>query len=177
MKALVVNALGRGFDFEDVDIAAPIGREVLVDVQAAGLCHTDLLFATHDIAPTPAVLGHEVAGIVAAIRAGRRASPCRRSRCRFFGAVVWSLRSMSIGPLLPVYTSGIDAAPTIRCPAPKPHWCRLVSGLRAGRLRRTRAHPREPACRRTQGAPVRPSGAARLRSRNRRRFRIEHRER
>jgi len=67
MKALVVNALGRGFDFEDVDIAAPIGREVLVDVQAVGLCHTDLLFATHDIAPTPAVLGHEVVGVVAAI--------------------------------------------------------------------------------------------------------------
>ena len=67
MKALVVNALGRGFDFEAVDIAAPIGREVLVDVQAAGLCHTDLLFATHNIVPTPAVLGHEVAGIVAEV--------------------------------------------------------------------------------------------------------------
>src|ERR1700736_106196 len=65
MKALVVNALGRGFDFEDVQIAAPIGREVLVDVSASGLCHTDLLFATHDIVPLPAVLGHEVAGIVA----------------------------------------------------------------------------------------------------------------
>ena len=67
MKALVVNALGRGFDFEDVDIASPIGREVLVDVQASGLCHTDLLFATHNFVPTPAVLGHEVAGIVAAV--------------------------------------------------------------------------------------------------------------
>lgn len=67
MKALVLNALGRGFDFEDVDIAAPVGHEVLVDVQASGLCHTDLLFATHDIAPTPSVLGHEVAGIVAEV--------------------------------------------------------------------------------------------------------------
>src|ERR1700675_920614 len=67
MKALVVNALSRGFDFEDVDIATPIGREVLVDVQASGLCHTDLLFATHDFVPTPAVLGHEVAGIVAEV--------------------------------------------------------------------------------------------------------------
>ena len=65
MKALVVNGLGDGFDLEDVEIAAPIGREVLVDVQASGLCHTDLLFATHDIVPLPAVLGHEVAGIVA----------------------------------------------------------------------------------------------------------------
>lgn len=56
MRALAVNALGRGFDVEDIDIAAPRGREVLMDVQASGLCHTDLLFATHDIVPTPAVL-------------------------------------------------------------------------------------------------------------------------
>jgi delta 1-pyrroline-5-carboxylate dehydrogenase len=67
MKALVVNALGRGFDVEDVDIAAPIGREVLVDVKASGLCHTDLLFATHHFVPMPAVLGHEVAGVVAEV--------------------------------------------------------------------------------------------------------------
>jgi S-(hydroxymethyl)glutathione dehydrogenase / alcohol dehydrogenase len=67
VKALVVNALGRGFDFEDVDIAGPIGREVLVNVQTSGLCHTDLLFATHDIVPTPVVLGHEVAGIIASV--------------------------------------------------------------------------------------------------------------
>jgi len=67
VKALVLNALGRGFDFEDVDIAAPMGREVLVDVQASGLCHTDLLFATHDFVPMPSVLGHEIAGIVAAV--------------------------------------------------------------------------------------------------------------
>ena len=67
MKALVVNALGGGFDLEDVDIAVPMGREVLIDVQASGLCHTDLLFATHDIIPTPAVLGHEVSGIVAEV--------------------------------------------------------------------------------------------------------------
>jgi hypothetical protein len=29
MKALVLNALGREFDFEEVDIAAPAGREVM----------------------------------------------------------------------------------------------------------------------------------------------------
>jgi len=38
MKALVLNTLGRGFDFEDVDIAPPMGREVLVNVQASGMC-------------------------------------------------------------------------------------------------------------------------------------------
>ena len=64
MKALVLNAIGREFELEDVEIAAPIGREVLVDVQACGLCHTDMLFATNPIFPTPAVYGHEVSGIV-----------------------------------------------------------------------------------------------------------------
>ena len=67
MKALVVNELCGGFELEDVDIAAAVGREVVIDVRASGLCHTDLLFATHDIIPMPAVLGHEVAGIVAGI--------------------------------------------------------------------------------------------------------------
>ena len=67
MKALVVNAPGHGFDLEDVQIAPPRGREVLVDVKASGLCHTDLVFATHDIVPMPAVLGHEVAGIIAEV--------------------------------------------------------------------------------------------------------------
>src|SRR4029450_6882858 len=52
MKALVLNALGRGFDLDEVDIASPTGREVLVDVQESGLCHTDLLFTTPAI-PRP----------------------------------------------------------------------------------------------------------------------------
>ena len=45
MNALVLNALEHGFDVEDVEIDVARGREVLVDVQASGLCHTDLLFA------------------------------------------------------------------------------------------------------------------------------------
>jgi S-(hydroxymethyl)glutathione dehydrogenase/alcohol dehydrogenase len=67
MKALVCNAVGRGFDLEDVDIAAPVGPEVLVDIRASGLCHTDLTIANHDIYPMPSVLGHEVAGVVSAV--------------------------------------------------------------------------------------------------------------
>ena len=69
MKALVVNAAGRSFDLEDVDVASPIGREVLIEVQASGLCHTDLLFAANNIAPFPAVFGYEVSGVVAQIGA------------------------------------------------------------------------------------------------------------
>jgi hypothetical protein len=141
MKALVLNALGRGFDFEDVDIAAPIGREVLVNVQASGLCHTDLLFATHDIVPTPSVLGHEVAGIMAAVGPDVRATSCRRSRRGFSSAVVRSLRPVPIWPPLPVQTSGVDTVPPNRCPAPEPQWDWLIPGVRARRFRRTRAHP------------------------------------
>jgi S-(hydroxymethyl)glutathione dehydrogenase/alcohol dehydrogenase len=69
MKALVLNAVGRGFELDDVDLAAPVGREVLVEVRASGLCHTDLTVATHDLFPTPSVLGHELAGVVVAVGA------------------------------------------------------------------------------------------------------------
>jgi S-(hydroxymethyl)glutathione dehydrogenase / alcohol dehydrogenase len=68
VKAAVVNAVGGGFSVEEISIAAPIGREVLVDIKAAGLCHTDHTVATIDIGyAMPSVLGHEVAGVVAGV--------------------------------------------------------------------------------------------------------------
>jgi S-(hydroxymethyl)glutathione dehydrogenase / alcohol dehydrogenase len=67
MKALVLNAVGGPFEVEDVEIAAPIRREVLVAVRASGLCHTDLTIASHGLFPTPSVLGHEVAGLIEAV--------------------------------------------------------------------------------------------------------------
>jgi S-(hydroxymethyl)glutathione dehydrogenase/alcohol dehydrogenase len=68
MKAAVVRTTGEGFVTEEVDIDAPVGREVLVDVKASGLCHTDLTYSQHDIGyPTPSILGHEVAGVVSAV--------------------------------------------------------------------------------------------------------------
>lgn len=71
MRAAVVNAVGEGFVIEDVDIAEPVGREVLVDVKAAGLCHTDLTIAKHGLGfRFPCVLGHEVAGVVTAVGPG-----------------------------------------------------------------------------------------------------------
>lgn len=65
MKASVVRALGGGFELAEIDVAEPIGREVLVEVKASGLCHSDELAANHDLGYTPPmVLGHEVAGVV-----------------------------------------------------------------------------------------------------------------
>ncbi|GAA2228142.1 Zn-dependent alcohol dehydrogenase [Herbiconiux moechotypicola] len=71
MKATLVREIGAGFVTEDVELAAPIGREVLVDVKASGLCHTDLTFSRNDMGtPLPMLLGHEVAGVVAAVGPG-----------------------------------------------------------------------------------------------------------
>ena len=65
MKAAVLNALNGTFDIENIDIDVPKGREVLVEVKASGLCHSDLHMAQNDFGvPLPAVLGHELAGIV-----------------------------------------------------------------------------------------------------------------
>jgi hypothetical protein len=65
MKAALINEVGRGFDNEDIEISAPAGREVLVEVRASGLCHSDLTVATHGMGYlTPAVWGHEVVGVV-----------------------------------------------------------------------------------------------------------------
>jgi S-(hydroxymethyl)glutathione dehydrogenase/alcohol dehydrogenase len=68
MKATLVREIGAGFVVEDVNLADPVGREVLVDVKASGLCHTDLTYSRNDMGnPLPMLLGHEVAGVVAAV--------------------------------------------------------------------------------------------------------------
>jgi hypothetical protein len=108
MRALVLNAIGGRFDFEDVDIAAPIGREVLVEVRASGLCHTDLLFATHhDFVPTPACTlagGQALAGMGGAGRHAFRAHRSLVSRSvdrRDSSCGGWPPRKpMSIGPAM-----------------------------------------------------------------------------
>src|SRR5260370_25332832 len=67
MKAAVVDAVGAGFKIAEVELARPLGREVIMDVRASGLCHTDLTIATQDVGvfPMPVLCGHEVAGVVA----------------------------------------------------------------------------------------------------------------
>jgi S-(hydroxymethyl)glutathione dehydrogenase/alcohol dehydrogenase len=68
MKATLVREIGAGFVTEDVDLAEPLGREVVVDVKASGLCHTDLTYSRNDMGnAVPFLAGHEVSGVVAAI--------------------------------------------------------------------------------------------------------------
>lgn len=68
MKASVSVGLGKGFDLRNVTIADPVRREVLVEVRASGLCHSDLHMVETDFGhPMPAVFGHEAAGVVTAV--------------------------------------------------------------------------------------------------------------
>ncbi|WP_329121116.1 Zn-dependent alcohol dehydrogenase [Streptomyces sp. NBC_01465] len=56
---------------DDLEIRDPGPGEVLVDVAAAGLCHSDLSVIDGTIPfPAPCVLGHEGAGVVEAVGAG-----------------------------------------------------------------------------------------------------------
>ena len=68
MKAAVLDGVGQPFQVQDIDIADPIGREVLIDVRASGLCHSDMHVAETNVGfPMPALLGHEIAGVVAEV--------------------------------------------------------------------------------------------------------------
>ena len=65
MKAAVLKEVGKPLEIEEIEIDKPGSREVLIRTAAAGVCHSDLHFITGAyVFPTPAVLGHESAGIV-----------------------------------------------------------------------------------------------------------------
>src|SRR5579883_3253542 len=65
MKAAVFYGPNQPLKIEQVEIDAPQDREVLVRTVASGVCHSDLHFVDGLYPyPTPAILGHEAAGIV-----------------------------------------------------------------------------------------------------------------
>ena len=73
MPAYRLPGWGRALELVDVPVPTPRGREVLVEVRAVGLCHSDLFVMTcpegtlpYDL---PLTLGHEVAGRVVAVGA------------------------------------------------------------------------------------------------------------
>ena len=65
MKAAVFHGPNQPLLIENVEIDEPLEREVIVKVMASGVCHSDLHFVDglYPMA-APAILGHEVAGIV-----------------------------------------------------------------------------------------------------------------
>lgn len=67
--AFVLTVAGQPLARRSISIASPSASEAIVEVEACGLCHTDLGFATGAVAPKhalPLVLGHEIVGKVVA---------------------------------------------------------------------------------------------------------------
>jgi S-(hydroxymethyl)glutathione dehydrogenase/alcohol dehydrogenase len=66
VKAAIAFAAGKPLEIDEVDLAGPKAGEVLVELKATGVCHTDE-FTRSGADPEglfPAILGHEGAGVV-----------------------------------------------------------------------------------------------------------------
>jgi S-(hydroxymethyl)glutathione dehydrogenase/alcohol dehydrogenase len=72
VKAAVAHHAGAPLSIETVDLEGPHAGEVLVQLKAAGICHTDAYTLSGDDPEGlfPAILGHEGAGIVIETGAG-----------------------------------------------------------------------------------------------------------
>ena len=72
ITAAIVPALRQQFEIQTLDLAPPRAGEVLVEIVASGMCHTDLHARDgyFPSLPYPVVCGHEGAGIVAELGAG-----------------------------------------------------------------------------------------------------------
>jgi S-(hydroxymethyl)glutathione dehydrogenase/alcohol dehydrogenase len=72
VKAAVAHKAGAPLTIETIDLDGPRAGEVLVEVKASGICHTDefTLSGADPEGLFPAILGHEGAGIVVEVGAG-----------------------------------------------------------------------------------------------------------
>jgi S-(hydroxymethyl)glutathione dehydrogenase/alcohol dehydrogenase len=71
-KAAVAFGAGKPLEIVEVDLEGPRAGEVLVEVKATGVCHTDAFTLSGDDpeGAFPAILGHEGAGVVVEVGAG-----------------------------------------------------------------------------------------------------------
>ena len=71
-RAAVAFEAGQPLSVETVDLAPPAAGEVLVEIKATGICHTDAytLSGADPEGVFPAILGHEGAGIVREVGRG-----------------------------------------------------------------------------------------------------------
>ena len=83
MRAAVVRGFNEPLVIEDRPVPHPADGQVLVKVEASGLCHTDIHAAHGDwpVKPAPPfVPGHEGVGLVGGRRQGRHRRQRRRPR-------------------------------------------------------------------------------------------------
>src|SRR5512141_3486161 len=72
VRAAVAHKAGAPLTIETVQLDGPRAGEVLVEIKATGICHTDAFTLSGDDPEGifPAILGHEGAGIVVEVGAG-----------------------------------------------------------------------------------------------------------
>jgi aryl-alcohol dehydrogenase len=71
IKAAIAREAHKPLSIEEVEIRDPLPGEILVRLEAAGICHTDIVCRDQHLpVPLPAVLGHEGAGVVQAVGPG-----------------------------------------------------------------------------------------------------------
>jgi len=72
MKAAVLRKPGAPLVIEDVEDPRPGAGEILIEVKACGVCHTDLHLAAGEwsLPKLPLILGHEVVGVVRGVGPG-----------------------------------------------------------------------------------------------------------
>jgi S-(hydroxymethyl)glutathione dehydrogenase/alcohol dehydrogenase len=72
VRAAVLEQFGTPLNVTELDLADPQAGEVLVRLEACGVCHTDMYTASgaDPSGYAPTVLGHEGAGIVEAVGDG-----------------------------------------------------------------------------------------------------------
>src|SRR6266496_2045104 len=91
VKAAVAHQAGAPLTLESVDLDGPRSGEVLVEIKATGICHTDefTLSGADPEGLFPAILGHEGAGVVVdvgpgvtSVKKGDRVIPLYNPECR-----------------------------------------------------------------------------------------------
>ena len=91
IRAAVARAAGKALSIETVDLEGPRAGEVLIQLKATGVCHTDAytLSGKDPEGLFPAILGHEGAGVVVevgpevrSLRPGDHVIPLYTPECR-----------------------------------------------------------------------------------------------
>ena len=79
-RAAVAFGAGKPLEIVEVDLDGPRAGEVLVEIKATGVCHTDAFTLSGDDpeGAFPAILGHEGAGVVVEVGPGVKTSQARR---------------------------------------------------------------------------------------------------
>ncbi|MEY4362451.1 MAG: hypothetical protein RL391_1757, partial [Actinomycetota bacterium] len=70
-KAAVLWEVGKPWSVEEIELDPPKAGEVLVEMKASGMCHSDEHLMTGDLPFAPPIIGgHEGAGIVKEVGPG-----------------------------------------------------------------------------------------------------------